>query len=722
MASTMAASSREETDAPIKNEGSDYPTSYTSPDDSPYLKRRRSEQSQDVGEKRQRLDYNGPYSFSAPTEGPSIADLAEEASRAVMRQYELAAQKENQVQNQTPTYHQPPPSNTTTFTTPKPVEAERGVPAGSDFISDPYLYMRIFSLPILESLSTQILATLAQGPYSETIRIVQDPDSELGQAYATLKSLFDQTKRIYSKDGFFLSADDLNIKEPEHRATIRTTNLASFSAAVFASSVGFYELSSCFIDIVTPDGACLEKEPGELLVNLKTQMYLSMVTSEEQTDTKEDVLEEMFPYDFEEVLKARHPDIPLSQDEHEFVASINGRREYLMNEPTDVDAIQVLSEKFGWEGFLTGVSSYLRKNYEPLLAPYMKRHALTTPTSPRRTPAVETHQDPSNSFQNLNGGSNLSDLDISMHAQLAADEVLKALGYNVGPQQNSATPQQAQNPPQNGTDPGNTVPYPTQSAPTQVLYEKARRAASTKASSASARRPGTPSQRRPWTNEEENTLMAGLDQVKGPHWSQILALYGPNGSLNDILRDRNQVQLKDKARNLKLFFLKSGIEVPYYLQCVTGELKTRAPSQAAKREAEQRAMLASEDEQMRLEGISALNGMASNGMAQSGTSHSAATSGDFIGSVSSTHSEDGLDEGGEELIVEEEQKDSPEVKEATQEQSKEAVQEILNGEVQGLPQEEVQIPQKPPTPQMLSDEDHLRQTLMAANAGNATAG
>jgi len=73
--------------------------------------------------------------------------------------------------------------------------------------------------------------------------------------------------------------------------------------------------------------------------------------------------------------------------------------------------------------------------------------------------------------------------------------------------------------------------------------------------------------------------MTGLDQVKGPHWSQILALYGPNGTISDILKDRNQVQLKDKARNLKLFFLKSNCEVPHYLSQVTGELKTRAPSQ-----------------------------------------------------------------------------------------------------------------------------------------------
>lgn len=136
------------------------------------------------------------------------------------------------------------------------------------------------------------------------------------------------------------------------------------------------------------------------------------------------------------------------------------------------------------------------------------------------------------------------------------------------------------------------VPFPTQSAPTSVLYERARMAATAKASP-SNRRAGHPSQRRPWTQEEENALMHGLDHVKGPHWSQILAMYGPGGTLNETLKDRNQVQLKDKARNLKLFFLKSGIEVPYYLQFVTGELKTRAPQAA--RQAEQRELSARQE-------------------------------------------------------------------------------------------------------------------------------
>ena len=151
----------------------------------------------------------------------------------------------------------------------------------------------------------------------------------------------------------------------------------------------------------------------------------------------------------------------------------------------------------------------------------------------------------------------------------------------------------------------NFIPYPTQSAPTSVLYERARQAATAK-SSPNNRRSGHPSQRRPWTIEEENSLMAGLDRVKGPHWSQILAMFGPGGTINEILKDRNQVQLKDKARNLKLFFLKSGIEVPYYLQFVTGELKTRAPGQAAKAEAKGKTAIS--EDRAHVEGVMALAG------------------------------------------------------------------------------------------------------------------
>ncbi|CCJ29192.1 unnamed protein product [Pneumocystis jirovecii] len=89
----------------------------------------------------------------------------------------------------------------------------------------------------------------------------------------------------------------------------------------------------------------------------------------------------------------------------------------------------------------------------------------------------------------------------------------------------------------------NLSPTAEHAISTQQLYEQARQAARPSPS-----RRGKPTQRRPWSKEEEQALFAGLDQVKGPHWSQILTLYGAGGTISEALKDRNQVQLKDKAR------------------------------------------------------------------------------------------------------------------------------------------------------------------------------
>ncbi|ERS94938.1 hypothetical protein HMPREF1624_08649 [Sporothrix schenckii ATCC 58251] len=158
----------------------------------------------------------------------------------------------------------------------------------------------------------------------------------------------------------------------------------------------------------------------------------------------------------------------------------------------------------------------------------------------------------------------------------------------------------------NGNGSSGSLP-PNQSSPSSILYQQARQAAASK-TQGHTRREGLHSTRRPWSPDEEQALMAGLDMVKGPHWSQILQLFGANGTISDILKDRSQVQLKDKARNLKLFFLKANTEMPYYLKCVTGELKTRAPSQAARKEAEERARATNKEEQARVQGIMTLAG------------------------------------------------------------------------------------------------------------------
>ena len=82
----------------------------------------------------------------------------------------------------------------------------------------------------------------------------------------------------------------------------------------------------------------------------------------------------------------------------------------------------------------------------------------------------------------------------------------------------------------------------------------------------------SPMKRKPWTQAEEDALLSGLEQVGGPYWAQILGLHGRAGTVSEALKDRNQLQLKDKARNLKIRLLKAGQEVPTMLRNVTGEL------------------------------------------------------------------------------------------------------------------------------------------------------
>ena len=71
-----------------------------------------------------------------------------------------------------------------------------------------------------------------------------------------------------------------------------------------------------------------------------------------------------------------------------------------------------------------------------------------------------------------------------------------------------------------------------------------------------------------------------LTLLSSNYRSQILALYGRGGSISEVLKDRNQVQLKDKARNLKLWYLKTGKDVPPALRGVTGELRKRGGARA----------------------------------------------------------------------------------------------------------------------------------------------
>ncbi|RPA85199.1 hypothetical protein BJ508DRAFT_205561, partial [Ascobolus immersus RN42] len=435
--------------------------------------------------------------------------------------------------------------------------------------------LRIASLPILDNLSTQILQTLGKGPYQETLNIVTQPDSDQGQAYGALKALFDQTKKLYTAEAF-LAAEELKLDTAEQRAIVRKVNMATFVSSVFGSQeVGFFHLNECFLDTFVPDGGRLLKSQGALYLDLKTQAYISAMSTNERP--REDILADLFPDDMEDQLKARRPGTKsLTPSELDFCSRAQKRKQHLLDLPPETP----LSEKYVWQDFLKDVSYYVCKNYEQLLSQHnqqmqQQQHTIQSPTMQTQedvdavTAAALTAHNAAHTAAQQAQLQHPGHVEPHIqHMQLENDFLQQHQG-------------QAPEVPVSFGAPPVAQPPMIQSAPTAVLYERARLAATAKSSS-NARRAGLPSQRRPWTAEEENALMAGLDRVKGPHWSQILSMFGPGGTVNEVLKDRNQVQLKDKARNLKLFFLKTGIEVPYYLQFVTGELKTRAPGQALK--------------------------------------------------------------------------------------------------------------------------------------------
>ncbi|RYO91397.1 hypothetical protein DL766_001362 [Monosporascus sp. MC13-8B] len=504
-----------------------------------------------------------------------------------------------------------------------------------------YYTRRKHIIPALGNLAVDILIAWSEQSLEDTMAVLgvgNDPDSEVAREYAVLKSTFDAQRRLLSDDHPLLDAQKFNLAM-EGREVIRIVNLATLCASVFSTNeICWEELNEQFLKVFVAEDQAMPQDAAELFLSLKTQIYLATLESE-QRKPRDEVLESLFATELREKLQAHHPNTPLNETETRFIANAVARKAMLLNESNDPNNIQALSKQFSYEAFLDSLNAFINDNIETIKKSGTAAIKMEIPT--------ESNEQGEGT--NGNGLDGVFDLDAviaeaSRAAQSAVesasgdgsfnhDDLSRFLAENIsraaeqtketssGLELPSAIASAAESasratmlalqsiqqnkyhptaPPQSITA-GAILPSDT----TPALYEKARQAAAAR-SSTHARREGTHSTRRPWSPEEEKALMMGLDMVKGPHWSQILGLFGPNGSMSNILADRTQVQLKDKARNLKLFFLKTNSEMPYYLHCVTGELKTRAPTQAARKEAEEKAK--SEEQQAHMNGVLALAG------------------------------------------------------------------------------------------------------------------
>ena len=80
-----------------------------------------------------------------------------------------------------------------------------------------------------------------------------------------------------------------------------------------------------------------------------------------------------------------------------------------------------------------------------------------------------------------------------------------------------------------------------------------------------------------WTQAETIALEEGLRTLKGPRWREILGLYGRNGTINHVLRDKAPSDLYAKAKSVCQEFLDSGREPPQYLKSFSKTASTEAP-------------------------------------------------------------------------------------------------------------------------------------------------
>ena len=237
--------------------------------------------------------------------------------------------------------------------------------------------LKIQSLPILDNLSTQILSFLSKNSYQDLTAMVSEPDSENGQAYATMRSLFDHTKRVYTIKHSFLQPSDLEITDSGQVDVIRKANLTSFVSSIFGSQeIGFAELNEHFLDVFVPEGGRLLKVQGALYLELKTQAFIAAMNTKSRTRTQ--LLYELFPEDMEQQLLGRRPGTrQLAPSETDFVNRLNSRRDILLYDINNEEALSALPDKYHWEDFLRDLSSYIAKNFDAInTQPVRSQHSL----------------------------------------------------------------------------------------------------------------------------------------------------------------------------------------------------------------------------------------------------------------------------------------------------------------------------------------------------------
>lgn len=466
--------------------------------------------------------------------------------------------------------------------------------------------MLINTLPVLDNLATQILRIIAKGPYQKVMELVSNRESYTGIAFGNLVELFETTKRVYnSEENPFFTVENVTFglwkygqqapsflrgREDTIEGTLRKVNLSTFLLATLGLiDLGFFFLNEAFLDVFCPpqnleptaslsfvkDNTILDgwerenknfkvqrnktkflKAQAILYLELKTQAYISAIELGDRS--KEDIIHDLFPDNMDEILLRRKDPyfestgIKIERNtalflpaELDFLSRCDFRKQTLL----DAKADSSLMEKYEWIKFLNDLLEYVSKNVGFLIwGPKGKLSSELERLS---------NMKPTNEF-NLGNNINTSKISKTATTKINLKEISKKRNID---EVNGAPPTQSISKSSSGKETSDTITTSTNKLSVASSSSGTKKAKTVKRPKAN--RPST--FRRIWTAEEEATLKKGLME-KGTHWTAILELYGPGGTVNENLKNRSSLQLKDKARNWRLYYVKNKLPIPSYLQ------------------------------------------------------------------------------------------------------------------------------------------------------------
>lgn len=425
------------------------------------------------------------------------------------------------------------------------------------------------SLPLLDAVTMQLLRFLTTNSLPIISELVSEMNSDVYrheyELYRCLLDLFIKLRSIYNSEATLLTVSHIlpGLWKPYHSApsfiqshesyillVIRKVNVCSFLLTLLNQlPFGFKFLDDTFIeifcssiydskleDVLNDDNTKivfgkLLKPQAVLYLDLKTQCFISALQEDNISRSKEEIVNTILPFNIVETLKnktvkinGRETPSQLQFLEDDFIQRYKRRKISLLAS----ESLKELIQKYDWADCCKQIFDYVTKKIGLLI--YGKRGRVSInslyddvlPTTLENITASET------ASQNLNS--------TSLPEDKSGSEA-NGVSNNVEDLAGKSTPE---------------------SNDMNVLKNK-------------------PKQKRMWTKEEEQTLVIGL-KTCGPSWSKILSLYGPGGSMSETLKNRSQVQLKDKARNWKMHYLKSGSPIPDYLLKVTGDLEREEKS------------------------------------------------------------------------------------------------------------------------------------------------